>query len=54
MSSCVLLSEVYNSLINEVEIIFFDETEPSDQTKREEFWGTNFKTLAPYGLNLEE
>ena len=48
------LSESHNGLINDVESIFIDKTDPSDPTRREEFWKTKLKTLAPYGLNLEE
>ena len=48
------LSENHNGLINDVESIFIDKTDPSDPTRREEFWKTKLKTLAPYGLNLEE
>ena len=32
------LSEGCNSLINDVEIVFIDKTDPSDSTRREEFW----------------
>ena len=38
----------------EVEIVSIDKTDPSDPTRREEFWRTKLKTLAPYGLNVEE
>ena len=48
------LTENHNGLINDVESIFIDKTDPSDPTRREEFWKTKLKTLAPYGLNLEE
>ena len=33
-------------------IIFIDETDPSDPTRREEFWRTKFKSLAHYSLNV--
>ena len=48
------LSEGRNGLINDTEIVFIDKTEPSDPTRREEFWRNKLKTLAPYGLNVEE
>ena len=48
------LSEGHNGLIYDVEIIFIDKADPSDPTRREEFWRTKLKTLAPYGLNVEE
>ena len=49
------LIEGHNSLINGIEIIFIDKTNPSDTTRREEFQRTKLKkTLAPFGLNVEE
>ena len=48
------LSEGQNGLINIVKIIFTDKFDLSDPTRREEFWRTRLKTLAPYGLNVEE
>ena len=41
-------------MINDVETVFIDKTDPSDPTRREEFWRNEVKTLAPYGLNVEE
>ena len=49
-----LLIEGHNGLINDVKIVFIDKTDPSDPTRREEFWRNKLKTLAPYGLNVEE
>ena len=49
-----LLREGHNGLINDVEIIFIDKTDPSDPARREEFWRTKLETLAPYGLNVKE
>ena len=48
------LSEDHNGLINDVEIVFINKTDPSDPTRREEFWRNRLKSLAPYGLNVEE
>ena len=48
------LSETHNGLINDVEIVFIDKTDPLDPTRREEFWRNKLRTLAPYGLNMEE
>ena len=48
------LSEGHNGLINDVKIVFIDKTDSSDLTRREEFWSIKLKTLAPYGLNVEE
>ena len=47
-------SAYHNGSINDVEFIFIDKTDPSDPTRREKFWRNKFKTLAPYGLNVEE
>ena len=48
------LSKDHDGLINDVEINFVDKTDPSDPTRKEEFQRTKLKTLAPYGLNVEE
>ena len=48
------LSEGHSGLIKDVEIVFVDKTDPSEPTRREEFWRNKLKTLAPYGLNVEE
>ena len=48
------LSHDYTGLINDTEIIFIDKTDPSDPTRRAEFWRAKLKTLAPNGLNIEE
>ena len=48
------LSESDNGVINDVEIMFIDKTDPSEPIRREEFRRTKLKTLAPYGLNVEE
>ena len=50
----LFLSVGRNSLINDVEIVFNNKTDPSDPTRREEFWRNKIKTLAPYGLNVEQ
>ena len=48
------LSESHNGLVNDVKIVFIDKTDSSDLTRREEFCSIKLKTLAPYGLNVEE
>ena len=48
------LSEGHNGLVNDVKIVFIDKTDSSDLTRREEFCSIKLKTLAPYGLNVEE
>ena len=49
-----IYNEAHNGLINDVEIVFIDETDPSYPTRREEFWRNRLNSLAPYGLNVEE
>ena len=48
------LSEDHDGLLNNVEITLIDKTDPSDSERREEFWQTKLRTLAPLGLNTEE
>ena len=48
------LSEGHNGLVNDVKIVFIDKTDSLNLTRREEFWSIKLKTLAPYGLNVEE
>ena len=46
------LSEDHDGLLNNVEITLIDETDPSDPERREEFWRTKLRALAPMGLNI--
>ena len=48
------LSEDHDGLLNNVEITLIDKTDPSDPERREEFWRTKLRTLAPLDLNIEE
>ena len=48
------LSEDHDGLLNNVEITLIDKTDPSDSERREEFWRTKLRTLAPLDLNIEE
>ena len=48
------LSEDHDGLLNNVEITLIDKTDPSDPERREEFWRTKLRTLAPLGLNSDE
>ena len=43
-----------DGFLNNVEIIFIDETDPSDPERREEFWKTKLRTSGPLGLNNEK
>ena len=47
--TCIFIYNIYN-----VEITLIDKTDPSDPGRREEFWKTKLRTLAPLGLNIEE
>ena len=46
-------SEGHNGFLEDVSITLIDKTDDSDPTEREIFWMHAFKTLAPYGLNVE-
>ena len=49
-----VLSHDHDGLINDIEIIFVDITDPLNPTRREEFWRAKLKTLVPNGLNIEK
>ena len=38
----------------DVSICLIDKTDPSDPYKREYYWMRTLKTIAPFGLNIEE
>ena len=40
--------------LDDVSIAFIDKTNPSDPLIREDYWRLTFKTLALFGLNIEE
>lgn len=40
--------------IENVSLTFIDKSDPSDQLKREENWRSMLKTMAQFGLNIEE
>ena len=48
------LSEGHNGLQSDCEIILIDKTDPTDPTRREYFWMRKLKTVAPFGLNIDE
>ena len=48
------LSEDHDGLLNNVEITLIDKTDRSDSERREEFWRTKLRTLAPLDLNVEK
>ena len=43
-----------NGFLNAVLITFIDKTDPSDCLKREDYWRRTLKTMAPFGLNIED
>ena len=47
-------SEGHNGFLEDVSIALIDKTDGSDPTKRETNWMHTLKTLAPYGLNVED
>ena len=48
------LSKDHDGLLNNFEITLIGKTDPSDPKRREEFRRTKLRTLAPFGLNIEE
>ena len=48
------LSKDHDGFLNNVEITLIDRTNPLDPERREEFWRTKLRTLAPLGLKIEE
>ena len=40
--------------LENISIAFIDKTDPSDRLKREDYCGHALKTIAPFGLNIEE
>lgn len=53
------LFEHFNSkgnhcFLNKISIIFFDKTDPSELLKRENYWQSTLKSMAPWGLNVED
>ena len=47
-------SSNHNCFISDVSVTFIDKTDPSDPLKREDYWRSTLKTMAPFGLNVEE
>ena len=48
------LREGHKGLINDVEVIIINKTDPSDPTRKKELWRTKLKTLVPFGVNVKE
>ena len=47
-------SSNHNYYINDVSAIFIDKTDPSESLKREDYWKSTLKTMAPFNLNIED
>ena len=47
------LSEVHNSFLDDVSIIFINKTDRKDPNNWEHYWRHTLKTMAPQGLNVE-
>ena len=43
-----------NGFLNDVSITFIDKTDPSNPLKREDYSKRTFKTMIPFGLNIED
>ena len=41
------------NFLEDVSLAFVDKTDPSDRLKREDYWRSRVKTMAPFGLNIE-
>ena len=46
-------SEGYHCFLDEISITFIDKTEPPEPLKRENYWRSILKIMAPWGLNVE-
>ena len=44
----------HGGFLNDVSVILIDKTDGSDPKKREDYWMKTLKTMAPYGLNIED
>ena len=47
-------SSNHNCFISNVSVTFINKTDPSDPLKREDYWRSILKTMAPFSLNTEE
>ena len=42
------------AFLNDVSVTLIDKMDGSDPKKREDYWMKTLKTMAPYGLNIED
>ena len=47
-------SSGHRVFLNDVSVTLIDKTDGSDPKKREDYWMKTLKTMAPYGLNIED
>ena len=47
-------SSNHNCFISDVLVTIIDKTDPYDPLKKEDYWRNILKTMAPFGLNIEE
>ena len=47
-------SSNHNCFISDVSVTFIDKADPFDPLKREDHWRSTLKTMARFGLNIEE
>ena len=40
--------------LEDVSLMFIDKNDPSDPFKREDYWRSTVKAMAPFGLNIEK
>ena len=51
---CLTIFVLHCDFLEDVSLTFKDKTDPSDPLKREDYWRSTLKTMAPFGLNIEE
>ena len=49
-----LSSPDHHGFLNDISITFIDKTDPSDPLKREDYRRRTLKTMALFGLNIED
>ena len=49
-----LNSPGHRGFLNDVSVTLIDKMDGSDHKKREDYWMKTLKTMAPYGLNIED
>ena len=47
-------SSNHNCFTSDASVTFIGKTDPSDPLKREDYWRSSLKTMAPFGVNFEE